>query len=179
MVLVKGFLESYSLGTSRCSSLAGVAKKRVIHNITKSLLNRFRTCLVIVTKSSKTFSSSPNRAIFVWSWNEKAQTKQKQQMNGNRVLWLSNGYKWSKRSAEQTLRWKNFIPKELSRNESILCFDIILQHDCPIELVLSPHYGFLWLENQESMFWSIHPLADKTNNKQLPKPFFKVIQKSL
>ena len=99
---MKGFLESYSLGTSTCSSLAGVAKKRVIHNITKSLfINRFSTCLVIVTKSSKTFSSSPNRAIFVWSWNEKAQTKQKQQMNGNRVLWWSNGYKWSKRSTEK------------------------------------------------------------------------------
>ena len=25
------------------------------------------------------------------------------------------------------------------------------------------------------MFWSFHPLADKTNNEHLPKPFFKVI----
>ena len=29
------------------------------------------------------------------------------------------------------------------------------------------------------MFWSFHPLADKTNNEHLPKPFFKVIRKSL
>ena len=29
------------------------------------------------------------------------------------------------------------------------------------------------------MFWSFHPLAYKTNNKHLPKPFFKVIRKSL
>ena len=29
------------------------------------------------------------------------------------------------------------------------------------------------------MFWSFHPLADKTNNEQLPKPFFKAIRKSL
>ena len=29
------------------------------------------------------------------------------------------------------------------------------------------------------MFWSFHPLADKTDNEHLPKPFFKVIRKSL
>ena len=29
------------------------------------------------------------------------------------------------------------------------------------------------------MFCSFHPLADKTNNKHLRKPFFKVIRKSL
>ena len=28
------------------------------------------------------------RAIFVWPWNENAQTKQKQQMNENRTIWL-------------------------------------------------------------------------------------------
>ena len=39
--------------------------------------------------------------------------------------------------------------------------------------------GFLWREKEEAMFWSLHPLADKTNNEHLPKPFFKVIQKSL
>ena len=39
--------------------------------------------------------------------------------------------------------------------------------------------GFLWWENEEAMFWSFHPLADETNNERLPKPFFKVIRKSL
>ena len=43
----------------------------------------------------------------------------------------------------------------------------------------SPYKGFLWRENKESMFWSFHPLADKTNNEHLPKTFFKVIRKSL
>ena len=28
------------------------------------------------------------RAIFVWSWNENARTKQRQQRNGNRAIWL-------------------------------------------------------------------------------------------
>ena len=38
---------------------------------------------------------------------------------------------------------------------------------------------FLWRENKESMFCSFHPLADETKNEHLPKPFFKVIRKSL
>ena len=33
--------------------------------------------------------------------------------------------------------------------------------------------------NEESMFSCFHPLADKTNNEHLLKPFFKVILKSL
>ena len=36
---------------------------------------------------------------------------------------------------------KNFMPEGLSRNQSILCFDIILQHDWPIKLCL-PILGF-------------------------------------
>ena len=31
---------------------------------------------------------------------------------------------------------KTFMPKELSRNQSILCFDVILQHDWPIKQCL-------------------------------------------
>ena len=43
----------------------------------------------------------------------------------------------------------------------------------------SPYKGFLWRENKEAMFWSFHPLAHKTYNEHLPKPFFKAIRKSL
>ena len=39
--------------------------------------------------------------------------------------------------------------------------------------------GILWRENKESMFSSFHPLADKTNNEHFPKPYFRVIRKSL
>ena len=66
------------------------------------------------------------------------------------------------------------MPEELSRNQSILRFDVILQHDWPIEQCL------LYIrENEESTCWSFHPLAEKTNKEHLPKTFFKVIQKSL
>ena len=79
------------------------------------------------------------RAIFVWPWNENAETKQKQLTNETRAIWLvcrtdtnAHGFWLVKR----TLRWKNFMPEELSRNQSILRFDVILQHDWPIEQCL-------------------------------------------
>ena len=40
----------------------------------------------------------------------------------------------SERSVE-----KNFMSEELSRNQSILRFYVILQHDWPIELMASPY----------------------------------------
>ena len=74
-------------------------------------------------------------AVFVSPWNENARTKQKQQTNENKVIWLvcrtdtnSSGFWLVKR----TLGWKNFMPEELSRN----CFDVILQHDWSIEQCL-------------------------------------------
>ena len=75
------------------------------------------------------------RVIFVWPWNENARTKQKQQTNGNKAIWLvyrtdtnAPGFWLVKR----TLGWKNFMPEELSRNR----FDVILQHDWSIEQCL-------------------------------------------
>ena len=75
------------------------------------------------------------RVIFVWPWNENARTKQKQQTNGNKAIWLvyrtdtnAPGFWLVKR----TLGWKNFMPEELSRNR----FDVILQHDWSIEKCL-------------------------------------------
>ena len=57
--------------------------------------------------------SSKVRVIFVWPWNENARTKQKQQTNGNRAIWLvyrtdtnALGF-WLVR---RTLGWKNFMP---------------------------------------------------------------------
>ena len=123
----------------------------------------------------------PNRAIFAWPWNENAQTKQKKQTNGNRANWLVYRAHTNARGSwliKRTLGWKKLMPEELSRTQSILRFDIILQHDWPIEQCLL-HIRIFWQENEESMFWSFHPLADKTNNEHLPKPFFKVIRKLL
>ena len=41
------------------------------------------------------------REIFVWPWNENARTKQKQQTNRNRAIWL----------VKRTLGWKNLMPE--------------------------------------------------------------------
>ena len=65
------------------------------------------------------------------------------------------------------------------RNQPILRFDVMLQHDWPIEQCLLHIRVFFDGENEEAMFWSFHPLAHKTSNEHLPRPFFKAIRKSL
>ena len=116
-----------------------------------------------------------DRAIFVWPWNENAQTKQKQQTNGNRAIWLVYRTDTNARGfwlVKRTLGWKNFVPEnflEINR------YFALTSYYNTVGLL----QGFPWQKNEESTFWSFHPLADKTNNKHLPKPFFKVIRKSL
>ena len=80
-------------------------------------------------------------AIFVWPWNKNARTKQKQQTNGNHgTIWLvcrrdTNAFGFCL-VIKRTLRLKKLHAQELSRNPSILGFDVILQHDWPIEQCL-------------------------------------------
>ena len=80
------------------------------------------------------------------------------------------GFGWlSERSGKQTSCPKNFLEIALTSycntiGQSNNAFSIL---------------GFLWRENKESMFFSFHPFADETKNEHLPKPFFKVIRKSL
>ena len=52
-------------------------------------------------------------AIFLWNWNENAQTKQKQQTNGNRAIWLLYRTDTNVRGfwlVKRTFGWKNFMP---------------------------------------------------------------------
>ena len=54
------------------------------------------------------------RAIFVWPWNENARTKEKQQTNGNRAIWLVYRTDTNARGfwlVKRTLGWKNFMPE--------------------------------------------------------------------
>ena len=56
----------------------------------------------------------PDRKIFVWPWNEKARTKQKQQTNGNKAIWLVYRTDTNARGfwlVKRTLGWKTFIPE--------------------------------------------------------------------
>ena len=68
---------------------------------------------------------------------------------------------------------KKLYARELSRNQTILHLNVISQHDWPwpIEHCLLHIRIFFWRENKEAMFWSFHPLADKTNHEHLPKHF--------
>ena len=58
------------------------------------------------------------RAIFVWSWNENARTKQKHYTNGIRAIWLVYRTDTNARDfwlIKQTLGWKTFMPKNFPK----------------------------------------------------------------
>ena len=122
-----------------------------------------------------------DRAIFVWPWNKNALAKQRQQTNGNRAVWLvhrtdinARGFRLVKR----TLGWKNFMPEnflEINRYFALTSYcNTIGQSNNAFSIL-----GFSLAGKRTGQVWSFHPLADKTNNEPLPKPFFKVIRKSL
>ena len=82
------------------------------------------------------------------------------------------------RNNKRTLGWKNFIPEnflEINRYLTLTSYCNTIGQSNNAFSVL----GFSWRENEDAIFWSFHPLADKTNNEHLPKPLFKVIRKSL
>ena len=116
-----------------------------------------------------------NRAMFVWPWNENARTKKKQQTDGNRAIWLV--YRTDKNSrgfclVKRTLGWKIFMPEnflEINRYFALTSY-------CN---TIGQSNNAFFSGKTKVIFSSFHPLADKTNNEHLPKPFFKVIRKSL
>ena len=69
---------------------------------------------------------------------------------------------------KRTLGWKTFIPEnflEINRYFALTSYcNMIGQSNYAFSLL-----GFLWRENEEAMFWSFHPLADKSNNENLPR----------
>ena len=100
---------------------------------------------------------------------------------GNRATWLvyrtdtdADGFWLVKR----TFGWKNFMPEnflEINRYFALTSYcNTIVQSNNAFSML-----GFSLAENEESMFWSFHPLAHETDDEHLPKPFFKVIRKSL
>ena len=76
----------------------------------KPLLVRFCVVAWVLYSVSSIFY----RAIFVRPWNENARTKQKQQTNGNRAIWLVYRTDTNARGfwlVKRTLGWKNFMPE--------------------------------------------------------------------
>ena len=73
--------------------------------------------------------------------------------------------------------WKNFKTKkflEINQYFALMTFcSTIGQSNNAFSIS-----GFSLAGKGRAMFWSFHTWADKTNNKHLPKPFFKVMRKS-
>ena len=59
------------------------------------------------------------------------------------------------------------MPENFLEKQRILRFDVTLQQDWLIEQC-PQQIRFFWRKNEEAMFWSFHPVADKTNNEHLP-----------
>ena len=125
-----------------------------------------------------------HKSIFSWPWNENSRTKQKQQTNGNRAIWLVYRKGTNARGAwllvgKANARVKKLHDWELSRNHPILRFDVILQHKWPIEQCLLHIRVFFGGKTKSPCFdLFIHWLI-KTTDEHVPKPFFKVVRKSL
>ena len=120
--------------------------------------------------------------IFIWSWNENGRTKQKQKTNGiERFDWFIERIQTRVAFGWLSECWgeKKLHARELSRNQSILRFDVILQHDWPIEQCLLHIRVFFGGKTKRPCFdLFIHWLIKQITNTY-QKPFFKVIWKSL
>ena len=68
------------------------------------------------------------------------------------------------RSGEKTSCPKNFL--EINRYFSLTSYCGRIQSNIAFSIL-----GFLWRENEEAMFLTFHPLADKTNNEHLQNHF--------
>ena len=113
------------------------------------------------------------RAIFVWPWNEKARTKQKQQTNGNRAIWLVYGrYKrlWLSVALanSRVKKPKNFL--EINRYFASPSYcNTVGQSNSAFSIL-----GFLWRENDLFIHWLIKQITNTYRNR-----FSRVIRKSL
>ena len=65
------------------------------------------------------------------------------------------------------------MPEELSRNQSILRFDVIPQHDWPIEQCLLHMRVFFGGKTKSLCFDLFHPLADKSKKGTLTETIFQ------
>ena len=109
------------------------------------------------------------RAIFVWPWNdfENARTKQKKQTNLNTAIWLV--YRTDTNARGFWLVSECSGARELSRSQSILPFDVILQHDWPIEQCLLYIRVFFGGKTKSPCFdlfihWLIKQITDTYRN---------------
>ena len=114
-------------------------------------------------------------AIFVWPWHENALTKQEQQTNRNRAIWLAYRTDTNARGfwlVKRTLGWKNVIPEnflKINRYFALTSYcNTIGQSNNAFSIL-----GFsLAGKRRGHVFY-------KTNNEHLPTPLFKVIQELL
>ena len=95
-----------------------------------------------------------------------------------------------------TLKWKRAKKNSSHKRTEIKRFDWFIERkgtpevfgwlsELPGDKTACPRTFYksidtsIWRHTATRLFWSFYPLADKTNNEHLPKPFSKVIRKPL
>ena len=129
-------------------------------------------------------SANHNLTIERFSYDLEMKTREQngsKQTNRNRAIWLVYRTDTNTRGfwlVKRTLGWKNFMPEnflQINRYFTLMSYYNTIGQSNNASL----HQGFLWRKNEVAMFGSFHSLADTINNEHSPKPFFKVIRKSL
>ena len=103
----------------------------VSHVSFKARFRRYRSNFRPAEKFERTLRSHGTISI--------EQSSYDRETNGNRAIWLVYGTDTNARGfwlVKRMLGWKNFMLRELCRNQPILRFDVMLQHDWPIERCL-------------------------------------------
>ena len=109
------------------------------------------------------------RAIFVWPWTENARTKQEQQTTEIEKLIGFVERTQTRVAFGPNARVKKLHTRELSRNQPILRFDVILLHDWPIEQCLLYSRVFFGGKTKRPCFdlfnhWLIKQITDTYRN---------------
>ena len=112
-------------------------------------------------------------------WKRASKTETTNERKYSDLIGLSNRYNARGfRLVKRTLGWKNFTPEnflEIKRYFALTSYCNTIGESNNAFSIL----GFSLAGKRTGHIWSFHPLADKTNDEPLPKPFLKVIGKSL
>ena len=129
-------------------------------------IEKSRACKV-VDYPARSGNELFRRAIFAWPWNENARTKPNSR---ERFDWFIERIQ-----TRVAFGWlpENYLGQRINRYFAFTSYcNTVGQSNNAFSI-------FFLRKHEEAMFWCFHSLADKTNKEHLPKPFCKVIQKSL
>ena len=151
------------------NSLRDLIVRRIYHPTTR-LFRRKK----IILHALYRFLTCMSQKKFQWRSDFRMTLKWQRANNTETAIWLVYRTDTNARGfwlVKRTLRWKNLIPEnylEINRYFALTSYCNTIGQSINTFSIL----GFLWRKNEEAMFWSFHPLADKTNNERKLRNYF-------